>query len=71
MRHDRRRHRARAAKQRDLFGIPARRSTGWAPAWEAPPARARTELTKLMIHLLLEHARSRGAMAIEAARHEP
>jgi hypothetical protein len=51
--------------------MPARRSTSWTPAWEALPAQARTELTTLMIRLLLEHAHGRGATATEATRHEP
>ncbi len=69
MRH--RRHRTGAGEQRDLFGMPARRSTSWSPAWEALPAQARTELTTLMIRLLVEHARGRGAAATEVTRHEP
>lgn len=69
MRH--RRHRPGAAEQRDLFGMPACRSAGWTPAWEALPAQARTELTTLMIRLLVEHARGRGATATEVTRHEP
>jgi len=57
-------------EQLDLFGPPGSRSTGRTPAWEALPAHARAELTTLMIRLILEHARSRGATAVEAARHE-
>jgi hypothetical protein len=70
MRHEHERHRPRTAEQFDLFGAPGGRSTGRTPAWEALPAHARAELTALMTRLILEHARSRGATTIEAARHE-
>ena len=71
MRHVRERHRARTAEQFDLFGAPASSPLRWAPAWEALPPHARAELTTLMVRLILEHAQSQGAVATEAARHEP
>ena len=41
MRYDRR-NRPGTVEQPDLFAGPASRSPGWAPAWEALPAQART-----------------------------
>jgi hypothetical protein len=66
-----RRDRPGTVRQPDLFAAPASRSPGSVPVWEALPAQARTDLTALMIRLILEHARSRRATAIEGARHEP
>jgi len=71
MRHDRAHYRPGTAAQFDLFGPPESRSMGQNPAWEALPAHVRAELTALMVRLILEHARSAGATAIGAVRHEP
>jgi hypothetical protein len=70
MPHTRERHRPRAAQQLDLFGTGGSRLAERSHAWEALPAQARAKLTALMIHLIVEHARSRGAGAIGVACHE-
>ena len=68
MRYDRR-NRPGTVEQPDLFAGPAS-PPGWAPAWEALPAQARTDLTALITRLILDQARSRPATAVEGARHE-
>ncbi|MBV8869617.1 MAG: hypothetical protein JOY65_09400 [Acetobacteraceae bacterium] len=64
------RRRPGAVEQPDLFTALRSRSAGRIPTWETLPVHTRTELTGLMIRLILEHARGRGAMASEEARHD-
>ena len=65
-----RRDRPETVRQPDLFATLTSRTPGSVPAWEALPVQARTDLTALMIRLILEHAGSARATAMEGAYHE-
>lgn len=70
MQHARDGQRPRATEQLDLFGLSQSRLVARSPAWEALPPQARAELTALMTHLIVEHARACSAAAIGAEHDE-
>ena len=56
--------------QFDLFSNPHGVRIAQTPQWQALPAETRRTLTKLMVHLILDHVDSERVAEREVARHD-
>ncbi|MER9764328.1 hypothetical protein [Mesorhizobium sp. M0138] len=56
--------------QFDLFSNPHEAETAQMPPWQAVPEETRLTLTKLMVHLILDHVHAARAVQREEARHD-